>query len=367
MPLPPFSDFLTTTSINIDGYDVVQTYGVVRGIVVRSRSVFGPGRRKVPDALRRQHHASRGAVRDDPGRGVLQGRRACSCAGRQRAHRYTLRRHRDHARCVRGPLLRDGRSRRPALARPKRKVDALVKGELEPTTVASGWSSSLALRRRRHHKLGARRSGSPTLRTEGPRMSERAKEARAIRRRSVRAQEDQRSTEQASQRCRREVGEGTAQFVEPAHPSRILAGTVIARGIEVGRDLSGDGDVAVLTAKRRRHGRPNSLVRAAAVPSLELARTTQEAGRASWHVRSATPTFARHLRWSPPLPRSTNALRTTEVHAPRPRRGCSSRSPRWPRRPRRRHRRSRSSASSRASSRPTSWGRRAGSTTAPTP
>jgi len=41
MPLPPFADFMTTTSIGIDGYDVVQTYGVVRGIVVRSRSVFG--------------------------------------------------------------------------------------------------------------------------------------------------------------------------------------------------------------------------------------------------------------------------------------------------------------------------------------
>jgi uncharacterized protein YbjQ (UPF0145 family) len=34
-------DFLTTTSNAIDGYDVVQTFGVVRGIVVRSRSVFG--------------------------------------------------------------------------------------------------------------------------------------------------------------------------------------------------------------------------------------------------------------------------------------------------------------------------------------
>lgn len=32
---------MTTTSVSIDGYDVVQTYGVVRGIVVRSRSVFG--------------------------------------------------------------------------------------------------------------------------------------------------------------------------------------------------------------------------------------------------------------------------------------------------------------------------------------
>ena len=34
-------DFITTTSNAIDGYDVVQTFGVVRGIVVRSRSVFG--------------------------------------------------------------------------------------------------------------------------------------------------------------------------------------------------------------------------------------------------------------------------------------------------------------------------------------
>ena len=34
-------EFLTTTSIGIDGFDVVQTFGVVRGIVVRSRSVLG--------------------------------------------------------------------------------------------------------------------------------------------------------------------------------------------------------------------------------------------------------------------------------------------------------------------------------------
>ena len=33
-------EFLTTTANSIDGYDVVQTYGVVRGIVVRSRNVF---------------------------------------------------------------------------------------------------------------------------------------------------------------------------------------------------------------------------------------------------------------------------------------------------------------------------------------
>ena len=33
--------FLTSTSNALDGYTVVQTFGVVRGITVRSRSVFG--------------------------------------------------------------------------------------------------------------------------------------------------------------------------------------------------------------------------------------------------------------------------------------------------------------------------------------
>jgi uncharacterized protein YbjQ (UPF0145 family) len=37
----PTADFITTTANGIDNYDVVQTFGVVRGIVVRSRSVFG--------------------------------------------------------------------------------------------------------------------------------------------------------------------------------------------------------------------------------------------------------------------------------------------------------------------------------------
>ena len=41
MPRLPQADFMTTTSISVEGYDVVQSLGVVRGIVVRSRSVFG--------------------------------------------------------------------------------------------------------------------------------------------------------------------------------------------------------------------------------------------------------------------------------------------------------------------------------------
>jgi uncharacterized protein YbjQ (UPF0145 family) len=41
MPLSPLPDFIATTGFYIDDYDVVQTFGIVRGIVVRSRSVFG--------------------------------------------------------------------------------------------------------------------------------------------------------------------------------------------------------------------------------------------------------------------------------------------------------------------------------------
>ncbi|HEY2165202.1 MAG TPA: YbjQ family protein [Gemmatimonadaceae bacterium] len=41
MPPRPLPDFAATTSIALDGYDVVQTFGVVSGIVVRSRSVLG--------------------------------------------------------------------------------------------------------------------------------------------------------------------------------------------------------------------------------------------------------------------------------------------------------------------------------------
>ncbi len=41
MPRVASTDFITTTSQGIDGYDVVETHGIVRGIVVRSRSVLG--------------------------------------------------------------------------------------------------------------------------------------------------------------------------------------------------------------------------------------------------------------------------------------------------------------------------------------
>ena len=37
----PASEFMTTTANFLDGYRIVRTFGVVRGITVRSRSVLG--------------------------------------------------------------------------------------------------------------------------------------------------------------------------------------------------------------------------------------------------------------------------------------------------------------------------------------
>jgi len=39
MPLVPHN--MTTTQFELHGYQVVQTLGMVRGIIVRSRSIFG--------------------------------------------------------------------------------------------------------------------------------------------------------------------------------------------------------------------------------------------------------------------------------------------------------------------------------------
>lgn len=38
---PTISHAMTTTAFAIDGYRVEKTFGIVRGIIVRSRSVFG--------------------------------------------------------------------------------------------------------------------------------------------------------------------------------------------------------------------------------------------------------------------------------------------------------------------------------------
>jgi uncharacterized protein YbjQ (UPF0145 family) len=40
-PVAPFAPAMVTTALDLPGYRVVRNFGVVRGIVVRSRSIFG--------------------------------------------------------------------------------------------------------------------------------------------------------------------------------------------------------------------------------------------------------------------------------------------------------------------------------------
>lgn len=39
--ITPFSQEMTTTTFNLEGYEIKKSLGVVRGITVRSRSIFG--------------------------------------------------------------------------------------------------------------------------------------------------------------------------------------------------------------------------------------------------------------------------------------------------------------------------------------
>lgn len=47
---------MTTTAFTLDGYRIVQSLGVVRGVTVRSRSLFGAIGAKLETPDRRPHH-----------------------------------------------------------------------------------------------------------------------------------------------------------------------------------------------------------------------------------------------------------------------------------------------------------------------
>ena len=49
---------MTTTQFELHGYEVVQTLGMVRGIIVRSRSIFRHHWSQLADIGRRQYHAA---------------------------------------------------------------------------------------------------------------------------------------------------------------------------------------------------------------------------------------------------------------------------------------------------------------------
>lgn len=59
MPVQPN---MVTTALELDQFRIVRNLGVVRGIVVRSRSIVGDHRRVATDAGGREHHLAHRAL-----------------------------------------------------------------------------------------------------------------------------------------------------------------------------------------------------------------------------------------------------------------------------------------------------------------
>jgi uncharacterized protein YbjQ (UPF0145 family) len=73
---------MVTTANEIPGYRIVKNFGIVRGIIVRSRSVIGNLGRCSADHHRRQHHHLDQSLRKDS-RGRLRAALATRCATRR--------------------------------------------------------------------------------------------------------------------------------------------------------------------------------------------------------------------------------------------------------------------------------------------
>jgi uncharacterized protein YbjQ (UPF0145 family) len=56
---------MVTTQFELDGFKVVRTLGVVRGIVVRSRSIFGTIGASLQNHSRWQHYSANKSMRED--------------------------------------------------------------------------------------------------------------------------------------------------------------------------------------------------------------------------------------------------------------------------------------------------------------
>ena len=77
---------MVTTQFELDGFRVTRTLGVVRGITVRSRSIFGTIGAGLQTHCRRQHHSADQSMREDASRSVRLdvatrggNRRQCRC------------------------------------------------------------------------------------------------------------------------------------------------------------------------------------------------------------------------------------------------------------------------------------------------
>ena len=101
-----------TTALDLPGYKITGTLGLVRGIVVRSRSAVGNFGASIQSLFGGNITILTDLCEQSPQRRLRPDGRACRRARRQRHHRRPLRRHRTDARHHRSALLRHGRHRR---------------------------------------------------------------------------------------------------------------------------------------------------------------------------------------------------------------------------------------------------------------
>ena len=87
-----------STGFEFPGYRIAKTLGVVRGIVVRSRSIIGNVGASLQTSIGRQHHNLYRDVRARPRRRPPADDRARRTTSRQRDHWRALRRQRNHRR-----------------------------------------------------------------------------------------------------------------------------------------------------------------------------------------------------------------------------------------------------------------------------
>ena len=81
---------MTTTAFTLDGYRIVETKGLVRGVIVRSRSIVGTIGASLQTILRGNISLFTEPVRTHAGRRVSAHARPCATAWSQRRHRHSL-------------------------------------------------------------------------------------------------------------------------------------------------------------------------------------------------------------------------------------------------------------------------------------
>ena len=162
-----------TTAFELPGYRVKRNLGVVRGIVVRSRSIIGTSARACRHR-RRQHFAVQQSLRADPQRCIRADAAACRRTGRERGDRRAIRCHRDHARRNRSAGVRDRRRGGAG-----RNEDPVHQGARREERLSAHLAGRCPRRRSRRRSRAPSATGTPAWAPMGGCWSTRPRDAEA--------------------------------------------------------------------------------------------------------------------------------------------------------------------------------------------